>query len=102
MSYPADCLASNVPPSGAVTITAPRIEITSTKADNWCPPHYPHTTHHAPHTTHHAPRPILPRGCRCPVNKNYIGNVTMVGGGAFGKQYAYSHNQADHYLTKVH
>ena len=23
-----------------------------------------------------------------------------MGGGAFGKQYAYSHNQAEHYLTK--
>ena len=71
MSYPADCLASNVPPSGVVVATVPRIEITTTKADNWSSR-----------------------------NKNYVGNVTMAGGGAFGKQYAYSHNQAEHYLTE--
>jgi len=71
MSYPADCLASNVPPSGVVVATVPRVEITTTKADNWSSR-----------------------------NKNYVGNVTMAGGGAFGKQYAYSHNQAEHYLTE--
>ena len=37
MSYPADCLAANVPPSGVVVVTVPRAEITTTKADNWCP-----------------------------------------------------------------
>ena len=36
MSYPADCLASNVPEGGTVTATVPRNELARTKADVWC------------------------------------------------------------------
>ena len=64
MSYPADCLASNVPEGGTVTATVPRNELAPTKADTWCSQY-----------------------------KGYKGNETMQGGGAFGKQYAYKHNQ---------
>eukprot|EP00966_Prymnesium_polylepis_P097434 2257040-Prymnesium_polylepis.1 len=28
----------------------------------------------------------------CPLNMGYIGDSNMTGGGAFGSQYAYSHN----------
>jgi len=36
MSYPADCLAANVPEGGTVTATVPRNELNPTKADVWC------------------------------------------------------------------
>ena len=70
-SYPAGCVASNVPASGVVRATVPRADIAGTGADNWCP-----------------------------LYKGFAGNVTMEGAGAFGSQYAYRHNQIDYYLTE--
>ena len=34
-----------------------------------------------------------------PLKQGYVGDVNLSGGGAFGQQYAFSHNQVDHYPT---
>ena len=48
------------------------------------------------------PRDSLERvdaGGWSPLKKSYVGNQTMSGGGAFGPQYVWAHNQIDHYPT---
>lgn len=41
----------------------------------------------------------MPNGVWCPLNKGYIGNATLTGGGSFGPQYLFEHNQATTYET---
>lgn len=68
-TYPDHCDFALAPAGGGVLArTAPRAELSGMAAGAWSP-----------------------------LRKAYMGNLTSAGGGAFGPQYVFAHNQAEHY-----
>lgn len=72
VTYPTDCDFGLVPASGVVTGTVARSAIAGMDSGVWCPK-----------------------------KKGYTGNLVMAGGGTFGPEYVYSHNQDDVYLSST-
>ena len=67
-----DCDVNAVPASGVLRAEVSRASVSGTSAGVWCP-----------------------------LNQIYVGNTNMSGGGEFGAQYVFDHNQAVGYTTSV-